>query len=184
MKLVAQDLIDELIQNTESIIKQIEEFQQVGEEMLNWKSTPQRWSVLECLEHLNRYGDFYLPEIKKRIDKAEKTDATEIFKSGLLGNYFAESMLPKEKLNKMSTFKSMNPAGSKLDMKVITKFIDQQYQMLDLLNKARTINLQKVKTSISISKWIKLRLGDTFRVVIFHNQRHMLQAKKELALKR
>jgi len=87
-------------------------------------------------------------------------------------------MLPKEKLNKMKTFKSMNPNGSDLDVFIIDKFINQQKEMLDLLNRVRTVNLQKVKTSISISKWIKLRLGDTLRVVIYHNQRHLVQVGK------
>ncbi|RXM56703.1 hypothetical protein BOQ60_25350, partial [Chryseobacterium sp. CH1] len=31
------------------------------------------------------------------------------------------------------------------------------------------IDLEKTKTSISISKLIKLKLGDTFRFVIYHN---------------
>jgi hypothetical protein len=64
---------------------------------------------------------------------------------------------------------------------VITKFLDQQKQLLELLTKAQSVDLNKVKTSISISRWIKLRLGDTLRVVIYHNQRHMKQAGRILA---
>ena len=177
MKIQSQDLIEDLIQRTKDVLNQAEQFKRIGEEQLNWKPDPSRWSILECLEHLNRYGDFYIPEITLRINKAEKT-GQQIFKSGILGNYFAKSMLPKEKLNKMKTFKSMNPVGSKLDKLVVEKFIDQQKKLLHLLDKARNINLNTVKTSISISTWIKLRLGDTFRVVIYHNQRHMIQAEK------
>jgi len=40
------------------------------------------------------------------------------------------------------------------------------------------VDIGKTKTAISISKWIKLKLGDTLRVVIYHNQRHMAQAKR------
>lgn len=43
---------------------------------------------------------------------------------------------------------------------------------------ARNKDLGKIKTSISISKWIKLKLGDTFRVIIYHNERHIVQANK------
>ncbi len=52
--------------------------------------------------------------------------------------------------------------------------------LLDVLDMSKKVNLTKTKTGISISKWLKLRLGDTFRVVIYHNQRHILQAKKVL----
>jgi len=54
---------------------------------------------LECLEHLNVYDEFYLPEIEKTINSA-KNKSEFIFKSGILGNYFAESMIPKTYINK------------------------------------------------------------------------------------
>jgi len=177
MKIKSDVLIEDLMERTKKVLNEAIAFQEMGEEELNFKPDEKQWSILECLEHLNRYGDFYIPEIKSSIEKTTSV-ASVNFKSGLLGNYFAKSMLPKEKLNKMKTFKSMNPAGSDLDKGVLEKFIGQQKQLLDLLNDARKIDLQKVKTSISISNWIKLRLGDTFRVVIYHNQRHMVQAHK------
>lgn len=180
MKVLQKELIEDLIHRTKTALNQAEQYKLLGAEELNWKANPESWSVLECMEHLNRYGDFYLPEIEQRIGKAKPGQSDSMFKSGLLGNYFAKSMLPKEQLNKMKTFKSMNPAGSKLDKKVLNKFTTQQRQMLDLLNRARSVNLTKTKTSISISSFIKLRLGDTFRVVIYHNQRHIVQADKVL----
>jgi len=180
MKLTAESLIEDLIERTKNVINEAERYNQLPIDQLNWKPTAEKWSVLECLEHLNRYGDFYLPEIENRIQKASKVTGETIFKSGVLGNYFSNSMLPKEKLNKMNTFKSMNPVGSDLDISTLQKFIRQQKQILDLLNQARQVDLTKTKTAISISKWIKLRLGDTFRVVIYHNQRHIVQANKVL----
>lgn len=80
----------------------------------------------------------------------------------------------------MNTFKEMNPFEKKLDQSVIDKFIKQQKELLDLLKSAESKNLTKIKTRISISKWIKLRLGDTFRVIIYHNFRHIKQAEKAI----
>ena len=176
MKILSLDLIADLIQRTKDNLNQVIAFQELKLVALNKKVNPKSWSALECIEHLNRYGDFYLPEIEQRMRKAKKSNPKTSFKSGLLGNYFAKAMLPKEKLNKMKTFKSMNPLDSHLDKTVLTKFIDQQRKMLELLQFAKEIDLTKTKTSISISKLIKLRLGDSFRVVIYHNQRHLLQA--------
>ncbi|MEP2669447.1 MAG: DinB family protein [Cyclobacteriaceae bacterium] len=176
------DLINDLKARTEEIVQEAAKFSSLSLEELNHRNTPQSWSILECLEHLNRYGYFYIPEIDKRIELAQDSNNEE-FNSGWLGNYFAMSMLPGEngKLNKMKTFKSMNPIHTRLDESVLTRFLDQQKQMLELLGRAGTVDLGKVKTAISISKWIKLKLGDTFRVVIYHNQRHMKQAAKVLA---
>jgi hypothetical protein len=170
-------LINELNQITQQNMNAAQRFRQLTDEELNRREHTGSWSILECIEHLNRYGDFYLPEIKSRIENT-KHQKSETFNSGLLGDYFAKSMLPKEKLNKMNTFKSMNPIGSSLTRSVLDKFIHQQEQLLHLLSQAKQTNLTKVKTSVSISKWIRLRLGDTFRVLIYHNLRHIVQARK------
>jgi len=172
-------LIAELIQMTEDNLLRSKKFIGLSEDVLNFKVNNDKWSILECLEHLNRYGEFYLPEIRVSIQSSRKSNDRE-FKSGLLGNYFANSMLPKEKLNKMKTFKSMNPTGSSLNKSVLDNFISQQNTLLELLEQARTVSLTKNRTGISISKWIKLKLGDTFRVVVYHNFRHIIQAEEVL----
>lgn len=129
---------------------------------------------MECIEHLNRYGNFYIPEIRNQIDKSKHKKSIS-FKRGFLRNYFVESIKPKEKLNKMKTFKAMNPINSSLNRdEVLNQFIEQQHQILELLEKARETNLSKIKTAVSISKWIKIRLGDTLSVLVYHNLRHII----------
>ncbi|NRB63452.1 MAG: DinB family protein [Saprospiraceae bacterium] len=175
----ANELIQELIELTHNNMNVVQSLKEMPIETLHQKEDAQSWNILECVEHLNRYGDFYIPEIRMRIEQSDK-DHVKDFKSGILGNYFAKSMLPKEKLNKMKTFKVMNPEDCPLNKNVLDTFLFKQEQLLALLEKSKTINLTKVKTAISISTWIKLRLGDTLRVVIYHNYRHIVQIKNIL----
>ena len=128
MTITSVNLLQDLIERTRININQAQEFNSISTEKLNWKAEQNSWSVLECFEHLNLYGDFYIPEIKKSIESS-KTKPQENFKSGILGNYFAKSMLPKEKLNKMKTFNDKNPIGSKLDKLTIERFILQQKEI-------------------------------------------------------
>lgn len=178
MTIQSMDLLRDLKKRTQTIITQVEdEIQHFSIEQLNWKANAESWSILECLEHLNLYGQFYIPAIRKAIDGAKKIDQLPLFKSGILGNYFAKSMLPKEGVvtNKMKTFRDKYPASSQLNKKVIENFLHQQHQFLTLLDAAEQVNLNKTKTPITISNLIKLKLGDTFRFVIYHHQRHMVQ---------
>ncbi len=183
MKVKSDQLISELIELTKKNLNAAEKLNMKSEGQLNRKEYPNSWSALECLEHLNRYGDYYMVEIAKQIrgySKPRTSSDNSIFKSGWLGNYFAKIMAPKDKLNKMKTFKNMNPSGSLLQKAIIDKFIEQQKTTLELLNQARSVNLTKVKTGVTISSIIRLRLGDTFRVVINHNERHLVQAQKAI----
>jgi len=175
----ADKLIAELTELTRKNIREVIAVQNLSTEELNNKKNDKSWSILECIEHLNRYGDFYIPEITRCISKG-KFEKSADFESGLLGNYFAKSMMPKEKMNKMKTFKSMDPIHSNLDRSVLDTFLEQQDKLLNLLRTSRNVDLTRIKTAISISKYIKLRLGDTFRVVIYHNSRHVTQALRNI----
>ncbi|MFK7755416.1 MAG: DinB family protein [Flavobacteriales bacterium] len=177
MKFNSEQLILELVELTRKNLNSAEKLMNKSLSELNQKPSNERWSALECVEHLNKYGRFYMPEIEMRISESTHS-VEERFKSNWLGNYFSNFMKYKEKLNTMKTFPSMNPAGSQLTKAPISTFISQQQTTLELLDKARTVSLTRTKTSITISKWIKLRLGDTFRVVIYHNERHLIQALK------
>jgi hypothetical protein len=170
----SEQLIQKLLEDIKQTINHAEKLKHYDLNALAWRENSSSWNMLECLEHLNLYGEFYLPLIKHKIKTSNTTHDVE-FKSGRLGNYFAQSMLPKEKLNKMKTFKDKNPLNSTLDKSVIDKFISQQIELLDLLNQSRGVSLNKIKIETSISRLIKIKLGDTFQFLINHIIRHLKQ---------
>ncbi len=179
MKILSSSLIQNTIDTTIDHQNFVKQLKLKTDAELAWKSSPERWSILECVEHLNLYGHFYIPEIESAIENA-KFDQDIEFKSGILGNYFAESMVPKGKLNKMKTFKDKNPLHANLDRKVLDEFLKQQTKTIDLLNKAKAVSLNKTKVKISLTKWIKLNLGDIFRFISNHNSRHFKQIENIL----
>ncbi len=172
----SEKLIQVLSEQTRQIINQAEKLKIYDLDTLKWKENQSSWNILECLEHLNLYGDFYLPQIENKIKNSKTITETE-FKSGLLGDYFAKSMLPKEKLNKMKTFKGKNPLNANLNEAVIDKFINQQIKLLDLLSQSKNVSLNNVKITTSISV-IRLKLGDTFQFLINHIIRHFKQIER------
>jgi hypothetical protein len=176
----SSELINKLIERTESNLEAAKAMLALPEESLHQRPRPAAWNALECLEHLNRYGEYYNPEIRRRIEESPHKTHTETFTSTRLGNYFAAGMKPGPKGKKVSTFRSMNPIQSDLDIDVVHTFIKQQEEMLELLEAARTVDLTRTKTGISITNLIKLRLGDTLRVVVYHNWRHIEQAQRAI----
>lgn len=174
-------LIDDLLQRMEKCTRTVKkEFENLPAEQLQFKNG-ERWSILECIEHLNLYGDFYLVEIEKKIIANRKESAPLKFKSGLLGNYFANLMEVRNgKITKMKSPRDKNPANCRLSITVISRFLKQQDHLISLLNQCRTVDLTKTKTAISLTNLIKLRLGDTLRFYCYHIERHVLQAVRAL----
>tara|TARA_R110002073_G_scaffold312586_1_gene484080 strand:- start:6300 stop:6851 length:552 start_codon:yes stop_codon:yes gene_type:complete len=172
-------VISELISMTTSHILYAKQLLEIPENLLQSKPSSKSWSVLECIEHLNRYAAFYNKEINKKMN-ASLLPFSETFKSTYLGNKFSNDMLPKEGMKTMSTFKSKNPNASNLDKEeVILTFIKLQEELLTFLHTAFSKNLDKIKTYTTLPI-LKFKLGDTFRFVIHHNERHIFQAKKVL----
>lgn len=174
-----QELLLELRNYVQSHINFVISLKAIEEEVLQQKKTAKSWSVLECLEHLNLYAQFYTVELRKRMEASASTAKSE-FKSGYWGNKFAMDMLPKEGMKTMNTFKSKNPVHSKLEKAVVLgEFIKLQEELLQLLTLAEQKDLTQIKTSLTLPL-LKFRLGDTFRFVIYHDERHIMQAKKVL----
>lgn len=180
MTINTEELVATLIEKTRLSINKAEGLNRYSEEALRYKKQPNEWNALECIEHLNLYGDYYNPEIRQCIQNS-KFDSNEKFKSGLIGNYFVRLIRPKEELNKMKTLAVNDPIDRQLESAVIDTFIEQQKVFLDLIQDAKDVSLTRTKTGISISKLMKLRLGDTLRFVTAHNERHLIQAESMVA---
>ncbi|HKL03318.1 MAG TPA: DinB family protein [Cryomorphaceae bacterium] len=182
MKLDSRKLLLELDFELKTLIEKSSKIQMEPEATLGENPANGGWSVLECYDHLNRYSAYYIPEIKKSIDRAKESNSTT-YKTGLLGNYSAKQMLPKEGKvkNKMNTFKSKNPSitTTALDKSVLEHFIYDQKILRKLLKQAGKVDLGKTKVKTTFPL-ISFKLGDILRFHINHELRHMLQIERTL----
>jgi len=177
------ELLEHLQADTRQLILMGKYLQSADPGLLLQEPAPGKWSVIQVLEHLNSYGRYYLLAIERslEIDKP----ATEIFKPGWLGNYFTKLMKPDANgtiTNKMKSPKDHRPAKYLDVLPVLTTFLEQQHYLLELLELAKAKNIGSIRTPISISSLIRLKLGDTFRFIIAHEQRHFVQIDNTLAM--
>jgi len=152
-------------------------YQNLSEAQLNKQAADGGWSIAQCLDHLNAYGDYYLPQMEKRM-ASSNLPSSLTFTSSWLGNYFTDMLDPDKGKRKMKAFKDYRPAVALDGHAVVAKFIQQQETFIRLLRKAHYNNINKIWIPISISRFIKMKLGDTFRFLIAHNERHVRQANR------
>jgi uncharacterized damage-inducible protein DinB len=175
-----ETLISNLESRVESHIEQaVQVLQNLDEATLIRPAANGGWSIAQCIEHLNTYGRYYLPVIKKGLNENVQIPPSSEFSSGWLGSYFTKMMEPKSK-KKMKAFKNHVPAAQLDGHAVIAEFIEQQETMLGLLHRARGANLSRIRLPISISKAIRLKLGDVLQFCAAHDARHLAQAMRNL----
>jgi uncharacterized damage-inducible protein DinB len=165
----------------EDFLQQAERWLLLPQEKLVQQPAPNKWSLAQCLEHLNSYAQYYHPAMQKALQKHQPQQQA-LFRSGWLGNYFTNLMMPAAtgKQKKMKAPAGHSPQATLNGIAVIQAFIQQQKELIRLMEKAEQYPLQKIKVPISIAPFIRLRLGDVLLFMSAHNYRHMLQAAKAL----
>ena len=181
-KFKSEELIDQLEQDIRQIIAAAEHLKTADPIKLNYTSKEGTWSVAQTLEHLNLYNRHYLPIIEKSMVHITK-DLSAWFVPGFWGNYFTRIISPTnvyEIKNKMKTGKAFIPSkGENVDA-VFSEFLQHQNKYLHILEVARRRNLNNIRIPVSISRFIRLKLGDILRFLVAHQQRHMIQARNAL----
>jgi hypothetical protein len=176
----------ELLSEVDSITRKNMEFIQknltkFSENQLKWKPNSISWNLLEIFAHLNEYARFYHAAFAYKIEITKFREPKSQFISSPLGKSAWKSMKLGNLNNikrKFNAHRSFNPTvqtelvnGSDIEI-----FQEKQSELLELIEKAKSVNIQRVKVPIAISKLIRLRLGDALLFVVYHNERHMQQA--------
>jgi hypothetical protein len=183
-KINSIELIDRLSADLQSIIQQTEQMLQQPEGILSRQPAPGSWSVAQVIAHLNFYCRFYVPAFEDALH-FHQTKAQEFFKPGWLGDYFTSMMRPEP--DQTIRHKMKAPANALPPAKVepiaeLRSFISNQHRLLSLLESAKLADLNRLSVPISLTKLIRLKLGDGFRFFIAHEQRHMIQIAHVLAV--
>jgi len=182
MKYNSNALLETLQADTRQIILTANQLLQLPPAVLQQQAAPDKWSVAQVLEHLNIYSRHYIIAIEQKLH-LNQSGPNVSFSPGWLGNYFTKLMKPKEDnsiAKKMKAQKNASPSTQPDAAEMLQEFIQQQHQLLNLLQIAKSANLEYIRIPISLSKLISLKLGDTFRFFIAHEQRHFLQIQHTL----
>lgn len=152
----------------------------LNEDQLKWRPDQGFWNISEVLSHLNEYSRYYQPTFKKKIASTRFTSTKEAFLSSPLGRSAWKSMKLGNVKNIKRKFKAQKGYNPSIDSSLLTgrefeDFIKHQTDLQSIIELAQTVNMKRVKIPISISKIVRLRLGDALLFVVYHNERHVQQ---------
>lgn len=184
MKKIKSDvLLDALLADVREIIFQCNQLNGLPGRLMTQTPAPGKWSVAQVLEHLNIYSRHYITAIENRLH-LNQSGPDVFFKPGWLGNYFTKLMKPAENKTLAKKMKAPNnaiPSTMPDAEAILNECLQHQHHLLNLLQIAKTANLNYIRIPTSINKYIKMKLGDTFRFLIAHEQRHFIQIENTLA---
>ena len=149
------------------------------EVQFNWSPATGRWSVAECIDHLNVTARLYLPRIDEAIAEAIRRGlyGDGPYTHDLLGRLFVLSMEPPAKI-KVKAPESFRPGARRARSEIMAAFRAYQVQFVDRLRQANGLDLRRAKVHSPASSWIKVSLNSGFALMVAHERPHLWQAQQ------
>lgn len=182
-----KDMLAELARETQEMLAFAEELKSLSAEQMHWKPSPKKWSVAECLAHLNIYAKHYLTRAEKKMNsKGELANPKDSFHAGYWGEKMTVTMKPLPDGTIPSPMKTAffyDPANKKgsVDSSTLSTFISYHKQMLDQIKRAHKYDLEGIKVMSTLGPLLMFKLGDVYRFMVAHDQRHLLQSRKVIS---
>jgi hypothetical protein len=152
----------------------------LSREQLDWRPSPDRWSVAQCFDHLIKVHSEYLPAFRRLADPGARPTVWERFSpfSGFFGQVLIRSLAP-ESQRKVKTTKRAEPSASDLGADIIERFGHHQRELVAAMRALPGhADPRRVIVSSAISPLVTYSLADAFTIIVLHCQRHFLQAER------
>ncbi len=145
----------------------------------NWKPGPDRWSVAQCMDHLNVIAARYLPGLEALVARGGPPGAPP-FRYGRRGRLFIAGTGAGAK--KAKTLGAMAPAQSDLDKDaVVGAFHTHTERFVGVIERARGLDLSKIRTRspfLPPLPFLTFELGAVLEANAGHERRHLDQARR------
>ena len=158
--------------------KQVPElFGSLTTEQLSWKPDANEWSVGQCIDHILVTNSRYFAILEKIISGEKKTSFWERLSilPGFWGRLLVRAVHPRTS-RKIKTSEVFKPREKVFSQELIKNFVEHQGQLVDLMNRTDHLNHKRIVVTSPAAKFITYSLKDCFRIIVYHEQRHIAQA--------
>jgi len=143
----------------------------------NWSPGTSRWSIAQCLAHLDIVGRAYITVLDQAMERAraESLFAQAPFHYGFFERWFVRSSEPPAGL-RLRTPGPARPSSEYFIEQLPGRFFTLQDELRQRLRRADGLDLARVKVASPFVRTLKLGLGPCFQFLVAHERRHLWQA--------
>ena len=157
----------------------LDEFCNLSPGQLNWRPSPDAWSVGQCLDHLIKSNASFFGEFDKLAAGTRKNSFWENWSplSKFAGSFLVKSLKADDK--KVKTITTMMPP-SEIEAGIVDSFIRHQDELADKVRSVANADWQKTVVTSPFFGLMTYTLDDGLQAIIEHEKRHIRQAKRVL----
>jgi DinB family protein len=146
-------------------------------EQLNWRPTEQAWSVGQCLEHLHKTNQVYLPPIAASLDGQSPSPVNEIT-PGWFGRLFIRTYIDPATQRARGRAPRKSAPLRHVDPAILDLFLRSNDAARDLVRRASAYDVNRIRFVNPFIPVIRFTVGTGLEIVWKHQRRHLLQADR------
>ncbi len=142
---------------------------------------PDRWSIAECVAHLNLTSTAFLPLLRIGLDEARRSGhrAHAQYRRDLIGWLLWKSMGPPVK-RKFTTTAPFVPRSDRRSADLVAEFERLQAEQIALAQEADGLPIDRVKIASPFNTRLRYNLFSALSILPRHQHRHLWQAEHVL----
>jgi len=151
----------------------------VNEADFHARPNPSRWSIAECLVHLNITTTAFLPLIDAALVAASSAgvDPDRHYRRDLVGWVLSWSLEPPARV-RFKTIPRFVPTGAGSRDAVMADFARLQGELAQRLERSSGHDLNRARVVSPFNARLSYNLYSCFRVLLAHERRHLRQAEE------
>jgi hypothetical protein len=156
-----------------------EDFGGLSAAQLNWKPSPEQWSVGQCFDHLIVTNSTFFRGMEKIAAGTYRSSLWGRVSplSGFFGRFILKALDP-EKGRKTKAPRVFEPSKSDVAADVLARFAAHQEELSARMRATAGTDLRGLKVTSPVSPVATYSLLDAYRIVVAHERKHFEQARR------
>lgn len=173
--------LEELLYRAEMVRQDVrDEFANLTAFQLNWKPTPESWSIGQCLDHMMVADRSYFPQVETILQgKYRRPFWSLVPGKPKVWARLLVTML-KDPNRKLQTVDVFFPTEAKVSEAIVDHFEEHEALVIQYLKRMDAVNTGKYYVKSPVSNYITYSLRDLAEIMLLHQERHFKQAKRIL----
>lgn len=146
-------------------------------DQLNWKPSPDRWSIGQCLDHLLVSTEVYLPTMSNALDGRDSSPV-EVITPGWLGRLFIHTFIePATQRVRGRAPGKIRPAKA-VAPDILDRFLRSNDLARAFVRRASAHDVNRIRFVNPFVPLLRFTVGTGIEVLWRHQHRHLGQAER------
>jgi hypothetical protein len=151
----------------------------LSDAQLNWKPSPDKWSIAQCLEHLtaasNGFNSYFVDALARGRQRFAAV-SQPTYQPSFMGRWLIKHVEP-ESPRKLRAPKIFKPSASNVQ-NALNDFLEQQKTFLKFVGETSGIDYNRTRLRSPVTPLVRYSLADAYVITVSHEQRHLQQARR------